>query len=39
VTNAFRGRRKSALKRLKRSYDGTPPDAASKRPFSDLSQP
>jgi hypothetical protein len=39
VTNAFRGRRKTALKRFKRSYDGTPPDAASKRLFSNLSQP
>jgi hypothetical protein len=30
VTNAFRGRRKTAIKRNKRSYDG-PPDVASKR--------
>jgi hypothetical protein len=33
VTNAFRGRRKTAIKRIKRSYDG-PPDVASKRPVA-----
>jgi hypothetical protein len=38
VTNAFRGRRKTAIKRIKRSYDGTS-DTASKRRLPDLYQP
>jgi hypothetical protein len=38
VTNAFRGRRKTAIKRNKRSYDGTP-DTASKRRLPDVYEP
>jgi hypothetical protein len=38
VTNAFRGRRKTAIKRNKRSYDGTP-DTASKRRLPDVYAP
>jgi hypothetical protein len=37
VTNAFRGRRKTAIKRIKRGYDGTP-DTASKRRLPDVCQ-
>ena len=38
VTNAFRGRRKTALTRVKRSNDGTP-EPASKRRLQELFQP